>query len=152
LVAHRRRGAVTPFVVTGPPAGGKTSWVRDHAKYGDVVIDYDAIVAGLTVGDVPGDPAGQPVHLAEVAKAARASAINEAIELHDRPRLDIPFDVYIVHTTPSRQHLNQYRKHGAHMVERDPGYAECMRRAELERTPRQQAFVRDWYERHGLTV
>lgn len=145
---------MTLYVVTGPPASGKTTWVAERAKYGDVVIDYDDIVAALhredVDGELSGDPAEQPLWLAAVANAARQAAINEAIGLHDFAHGG--FDVYIVHTTPSRQHLNSYRKHGAEMVECDPGYGECMRRAEAERTPRQQAFVRDWYERRGLTV
>jgi hypothetical protein len=143
---------MTLYVVTGPPASGKSTWIAKHAKHGDVVIDYDRIVAALhnedTDGELSGDPAEQPIPLTQVANAARQAAINEAIDLHGY----INLDVYIVHTTPSRQHMNQYRKHGAEIVEMDPGYDECMRRAALERTPRQQAFVQDWYERRGLTV
>lgn len=144
---------MTLFVVTGPPASGKSTWVAERAKYGDVVIDYDDIVAALHRADnqLPGDPSEQPVVLAQVANAARQAAIDKAIEWHDLPGF-VRSDVYIVHTTPSRQHLNQYHKHGAEMVEMDPGYEECMRRAALERTPRQQAFVQDWYERRGLVV
>lgn len=142
---------MTLYVVTGPPASGKTTWVRQRAQYGDIVIDYDDIVAALHREDncLSSDPAEQPLDLAEVAKAARQAAIDTAIELHDR---GIATSVYIVHTTPSRQHLNRYRKHGAELVECDPGYDECMRRAVVGRTPRQQEFVRDWYERRGLVV
>lgn len=145
---------MTLFVVTGPPAGGKTTWVAERAKYGDIVIDYDYLLAALHNDNdqLSGDPAAQPVHLAQVAKAVREAAIDQAIQWHERPRLDIPFDVYIVHTTPSRQHLNRYRKHGAHMIVCDPGVDECMRRAAAERTPRQQQFVQDWYERRGITA
>lgn len=143
---------MTLFVVTGPPAGGKSTWVLEHISTGstDVIIEYDQIVKALTWFDVSADPAGQPKHLAEIAVAARAAAVNEAIEQHDRQ--SEPWNLFVVHATPSRQHLNLYRKHGAEFVECDPGYDECMRRAELERTPRQQAFVRDWYQRRGLTV
>ena len=142
---------MTIYVVTGPPASGKTTWVQQRARYGDVVIDYDAIVAALHREDehLSGDPAEQPLHLAQVANVARQAAIDAAMHKHDMRETN-GCDVYIVHTTPSRQHLNQYRKHGAEMVECDPGYAECVRRAETERTPRQLAFVQDWYERRGL--
>jgi hypothetical protein len=140
---------VTVYIVTGPPAGGKSTWVAEHAQYADVVIDYDSLIAALHNEDVPGDPAEQPKHLAEIAMEMRQAAINAAISIHD---VDPRHDVYIVHTTPSRQHLNQYRKHGVQMVEMDPGFDECMRRAALERTPRQQAIVHDWYVRRGLTV
>lgn len=142
---------MTLYVVTGPPAGGKSTWIAERAGGNDVVIDYDSIIAALSNEDVPGDPADQPTHLAQVAYAARTAAINEAIALHDET-VGALIDVYIVHTTPSRHHLNSYRKHGAEIVVCDPGYGECMRRAQAERTPRQQAFVQDWYERRGLAV
>lgn len=140
---------MTVFVVTGPPASGKSTWIAERAKYGDVVIDYDSLIAALHNGDMPGDPAEQPKHLAETAMEMRQAAINAAIGIHD---VDPRHDVYIVHTTPSRQHLNQYRKHGAQIVTIDPGYDECMRRAGVERTPRQLAMVEDWYVRRGLAV
>ena len=64
----------------------------------------------------------------------------------------LPTDVYIVHAMPDRHAMNRYRKHGFEIVTVDPGYDECMRRAAAQRTPRQQAIVRDWYERRGLTA
>lgn len=139
---------MTLYVVTGPPAGGKTTWVRDHAKYGDIVIDYDDIVAALHREDdqLSGDPAEQPLHLAQIANVARQAAIDAAMHKHDMRETN-GCDVYIVHTTPSRQHMNRYRKHGAQVILCNPGHAECMRRAVAERTPRQQQFVQDWYER-----
>ncbi len=143
---------MTLYVVTGPPASGKSKWVMDHltTDQTDVIIEYDEIVKALTYFEIEPDPVEQPKHLAEIAVAARTAAVNEAIEQHDH-QTEL-WNLFIVHSTPSRQHLNQYRKHGAEMVECDPGYDECMRRAALERTPRQQAFVQDWYERRGLTV
>lgn len=40
-------------IVCGPPASGKTTYVRKHASARDMVIDLDVIAAGLS---------GQPVH------------------------------------------------------------------------------------------
>jgi predicted kinase len=34
---------VTLHVITGPPASGKTHWVKQHAKRNDITIDFDAI-------------------------------------------------------------------------------------------------------------
>ncbi|WP_165683056.1 AAA family ATPase, partial [Mycobacteroides abscessus] len=48
---------MTLYLVTGPPAAGKSTWVRQHAKHGDITIDYDAIASVLTpAGGDPHDP------------------------------------------------------------------------------------------------
>lgn len=135
---------MTVYVITGPPAGGKSTWVREHATPGDITIDYDDLAAVLAPG-VERDPAAQPAHIASVVTAARNAAINEAVT---EPTAH---DVYIIHAMPSRQAMNRYRKHGMRIVTIDPGYNECMTRA-VERTPRQQAIIQDWYARRGLTV
>jgi len=137
---------VTVFVVTGPPAAGKSTWVRDHAKPGDITIDYDTLAQALSPG-LPSDPAEQPSHIAAVIMASRAAAFDDAV-------LDAATqcDVYLVHAMPARQHMNRYRKYGFEVVTIDPGYDECMRRAAADRTPRQREQVREWYERRGLLV
>jgi hypothetical protein len=135
---------MTVYVVTGPPASGKTTWVREHAKPGDITIDYDDLVSALAPG-VERDPLAQPTHVAAVVGAARDAAIDQAATGHG-------YDTYLVHAMPDRRATNRYRKYGYHIVVCDPGYDECMRRAQLERTPRQQAIVADWYERRGLAV
>jgi hypothetical protein len=137
---------VTVFVVTGPPAGGKSTWVREHATPGDITIDYDDLAQALSP-NLPTDPVEQPAHVVDVARAARDAAINEAWHLGQTT-----CDVYVIHAMPDGHAMNRYRKNGAEIVTVDPGYDECMRRAQAERTPRQQAIVRDWYERRGLTV
>lgn len=43
------------IVVAGPPAGGKTTWVAGQRKPGDVVVDLDALVGALTLGDWYGE-------------------------------------------------------------------------------------------------
>lgn len=135
---------MTVYVVTGPPAAGKSTWVREHAKVGDITIDYDDLVACLAPG-VERDPVAQPAHVAAVVGAARDAAINQAVSdcAHH--------DVYLVHAMPDRRAMNRYHKHGFEIVTIDPGYDECMRRA-VQRTPRQQAIVHDWYERRGLVA
>lgn len=41
-------------LVYGPPAAGKTTYVRDHMRLGDIVWDQDAINAALTRGSYDG--------------------------------------------------------------------------------------------------
>src|SRR5690606_407861 len=58
------------YVVTGPPASGKSTWVRAHAKPGDVVVDYD-ILAGALSGAPSGNPHDHPEPIRTVAFKAR---------------------------------------------------------------------------------
>jgi 5-methylcytosine-specific restriction endonuclease McrA len=45
-----RPSAIPLTIVCGPPAAGKTSYVREHAQWNDLVIDLDAIIAMLSGG------------------------------------------------------------------------------------------------------
>lgn len=63
-------------VVIGPPAGGKSTWVRERAKPGDIVIDFDLLACALT--GPGGDPHDHTPAVAAVTKAARRAAIDAA--------------------------------------------------------------------------
>ena len=41
------------YVVTGPPAAGKSAWIQARAKAADVVIDLDRIASALTGPGAP---------------------------------------------------------------------------------------------------
>lgn len=41
------RAACKVTVVCGPPCAGKTTWVREHAQPGDLIVDYDDIARRL---------------------------------------------------------------------------------------------------------
>ncbi|HJD68625.1 MAG TPA: ATP-binding protein [Corynebacterium kroppenstedtii] len=65
------------YIITGPPAAGKTTYIETHAKPGDIRIDYDAIANTLT-----GSPANNhehKQHTKTVAEAARDAAMQAAI-------------------------------------------------------------------------
>jgi broad-specificity NMP kinase len=38
---------MSKYVVSGPPGAGKTTWVKQHAKPGDLVFDADYLVSQL---------------------------------------------------------------------------------------------------------
>lgn len=39
---------VKATIITGPPGAGKTTWVKDKAHWGDLIVDMDALYAALS--------------------------------------------------------------------------------------------------------
>lgn len=125
------------YVITGPPAAGKSSWIEARAKPSDVVIDLDRITAALSG---PGAPAWSQDGIAlKVAHRARYAAIDEALKHVDTT------DIYLIHTMPSPKWLARYRRHSAEVVAVDPGKDIVMQRIRDMRAPGLQAVATRWY-------
>jgi hypothetical protein len=127
------------YVVTGPPAAGKSTWCCARAQPTDVIIDYDLIANALTPRH---EGASTHVHTDAVrvlAKAARQAAIDKALTLTG-------CDVYLIHSTPSAILLDRYRAVGAHIVTVDPGRDTVMSRCKAERPKRMLAVAAQWYD------
>lgn len=128
---------MTLYLVTGPPAAGKSTWVREHAQHGDITIDYDAIANALTP---PGpDPHDHPGQVRRITKAARQAAINAAIPLAAE------CNVYIIHSSPGDALLQRYRNYGAQVITIDPGRATVLARCKRERPWRITQAAKHWY-------
>jgi hypothetical protein len=125
------------IVVTGPPASGKSTWVRQHAKPGDIVVDWELIARALTP---PGaDTTSYPRALREVASRARTAATQEALQHADC------VDVYIVHAMPTPNALARYAEHDARIVTVDPGRDVVMRRIAETYPASTVAMAERWY-------
>ena len=108
-------------VVTGPPCGGKSTFVRENARPGDVVVDMDLIALAL-VFEAAGSYSDQ-VRL--VARAARNAAVKQALLVGQGDRR---LGVWIIHTDPGVDARSMYRIAGARFVEMNPGKAVCLER------------------------
>ena len=128
---------MTLYLVTGPPAAGKSTWVREHAQHGDITIDYDTLAATLTPPG--GKPHDWPPAVKAVTKAARQAAIDTAIQ-HATTT-----DVYVIHSNPSQRLIDHYANVGAQVVTIDPGRATVLARAKKERPWRIQQAAKEWY-------
>ncbi|WP_242890238.1 ATP-binding protein [Actinomadura litoris] len=128
------------YVVTGPPASGKTTWVQQRARHGDVVIDMDAIASVLTVDS---DGHTHPHAVLRCAQRARSVAIDEAL------KHAAEVDVYVIHMQPSVKALDRYAEHGAHVVTIDPGHDVVMARIDEERHHTSRAVAARWYATHS---
>lgn len=68
-------GTTAPrYVITGPPASGKTKWVEAHRQPGDMVWDMDAIAQ--TLCQCPRYP--RPPHVMDLCSHLRSSFLNAA--------------------------------------------------------------------------
>lgn len=125
------------YVVTGPPASGKSSWIDAHATARDIVIDLDRITQALTG---PGAPAWNqdPLQL-RVAHRARYAAMDEAFTLRDK------VDVYLIHTMPSAKARAKYKRLDARIITVDPGRDIVMQRIEAMRDPDMKRVAARWY-------
>jgi AAA domain-containing protein len=131
------------YVVTGPPAAGKSTWVRAHARPGDVVVDYDLIAGALTVAGTDGTSYDHRGPVRACAFRARAAVIREALCHLDK------IDVYIIHAMPSADALARYAEHDAHMVTVDPGKDVVMARIAEQRPHAARAVATRWYAQAG---
>lgn len=125
------------YVVIGPPAAGKSTWVNERAKPGDIVIDYDRLAGSLTA--VGADPHDHKRPLATVAFRAREAAISEAL------RHVATHNVYLIHTLPRPAAMDRYRRHDAEVVTIDPGRDVVEARCAIERPEGYMDGVKRWY-------
>ena len=122
-------------IIMGPPCAGKSTYVRENAKAGDLRVDYDMIAQAL---------GAENSHAAEglIRKAAfdaREGAINAALKQYDS-------ESWIIHTSPSEEHVKLYEEAGAEFVALDPGYDVCMERAKTDGRPQQTIDgIEKWY-------
>ncbi|MDH6226220.1 hypothetical protein [Streptomyces sp. MJP52] len=125
------------YVVTGPPASGKSSWVQANAGPTDIVIDLDRLALALAG---PGAPSWDhhPI-LLKVAHRARFAAIDEAVTHRGE------VDVYLIHTLPGANAMARYKRWDARIVTIDPGRDVVMERVRAMRTPGMVAVASRWY-------
>lgn len=122
-------------IVTGPPAAGKTTHVREHAQPGDVIIDYDHLANALSGQDE--DNHDHPAHIQAVTKAARQAALDAAIKTSAR--------IWLIHAMPSEKQQVEYRARGAEIITIDPGKEVVMKRIKAERPARMAKAAGKWY-------
>lgn len=109
-------------IICGPPGSGKTSYVRKHAKLGDIVWDFDVIVAALT---------GLPLHqrtedCVRLVLAMRAAFISYVV------RQPPARSIWMIVT--GRQDADRIaRQLGAEVVELNAEAEELTRRLEARR-------------------
>ena len=121
-------------VIIGAPCAGKSTYVRENAKRGDVIVDYDSLAKALGAdGHLPdGD-------IKQAAFRARKAVIEYCIETK--------CEAWIIHTSPTDEQREAYEKAGAEFIEMDTDMDTCLQRAiDDERPPETEQIIRDYFE------
>lgn len=121
-------------LVAGPPCSGKNSYVAQHMAPGDLVVDYDAIMAALS---------GQDVHehmpeLKPYVYEARDRVIAKWLARKD-------VDLWLIYGAPRRSDREWYARRGFHVVIMDTDERTCIRRARDIRPGHWHRFIRRWF-------
>lgn len=118
-------------VVMGAPRSGKSTYVREHTKPGDIVIDFDVLAQALGSPD----PHDHNQEIRMVTIDMRHIAIASAIQAHLRGHT-----VWIVDINPDMR-LQAYQRAGAKFVTMTADRAELHRRADAERPSRWHELI-----------
>ena len=127
-------------VITGPPCGGKTTWVQQHARPDDIVVDFDHIAQALGSQVTH----GHTDRIASVASRAWYAAVCEAIAQHHKG-----YRAWIVDSAPNAGRRRQYEAAGARTVTCTAAPEELHRRAQGNRPPSWHARIDQWLAREG---
>lgn len=122
-------------IITGPPCGGKSTYIGKHAKRGDLIVDYDELAMTLGCAEK-----WNPVGIVQRAtQKARAAAIKTAT---NNPKAES----WIIQSRLSEELRKEYESLGAEIVEIDPGKETCIERAKRDGRPKNIFLaIEGWY-------
>ena len=121
-------------VIIGAPCSGKSTYVREHAQKGDVIVDYDEIARALGAdGHLPdGD-------IKQAAFRARKAVIDYCVETK--------CESWIIHSMPTDEQREAYAKAGAEQIVMETDMETCLQRAADDgRPPGTEQIIRDYFE------
>jgi 5-methylcytosine-specific restriction endonuclease McrA len=129
-------------IVYGPPGAGKTTYVKEHARWGDLIIDFDALYAALSGLDWYEKPAA----LMPFVASARDAVIDR---LHRDSEVR---HAWVITSEPDGQKRRALQSRlGARLVFIEVSPQECLRRIAAD--PRREVkgweeIVSDWWHNY----
>ena len=112
------RFAVATTLVAGPPGSGKTTYVRERAKWGDLIIDIDTLYRALSGCSRYQKPDSLLPFVLEAFEAAEARLLSMSDVGH----------AWIISAAPKVAQRQYYAKRGAEVVVLAVPVGECIRR------------------------
>ena len=126
------------YIVTGPPCVGKSTWVNERAKQGDLIVDLDRLALSISTEDTPHHE--YPKHVRNAAISMRRAAVAHALNFG---RVG---DSYIIHAKPPVKARAQYKKLGARFIDLTAPLSVLLVRAAAERPEWVALMIPRWYE------
>lgn len=129
---------LTVTLISGPPCGGKSSYLLKHAGASDLVVDYDAIAVALQPAGSTHNPVEAHKHFIWEAR----DAILERLRLGNHGVRN----AWVILSAPKRKDRERYRqRYGAQVVVVISPEDVCLRRAMGERPADWYNYVRKWF-------
>ena len=113
------------YVISGPPCSGKSTYIRENAKPGSIVIDMDRIALALTTEDTEHHAYSKAIK--SVAITTRKTAVKKALTMGN------VVDVYIIDTEPSQESKAMYSWYKAKHIVMNPSLQEVLERIDKNR-------------------
>lgn len=130
--------AIPLTILCGPPCSGKTTYITERSKPGDIVIDLDLIAASLSPGYVHWIAGKMSSDLLNRAIRAR-NAMLGSLERQHRGQ------AWFIVAAPTKAERDWWKtKLGGEVVLLHPGADECKRRAVQRGTPNAAQGVDEW--------
>ena len=121
-------------VILGAPCSGKSTYVKENAKQGDVIVDYDLIAKALGADDHLPDG-----HIKQAAFRARKSVIDYCVESG--------CEAWVIHSMPTDEQKEAYKQIGAEFIELETDIETCLQRAvDDNRPPGTEEIIREYFE------
>lgn len=129
---------MTLYLITGPPCSGKSTWVRERAKTGDIVVDLDRLALAITSENTQHHDYAP--HIRAAAIQVRRTAVSVAVT-YSRTGTS-----FIIHAKPSNKALAFYRRYRPHIIELDAPMPVLIKRAQAERPAHIVAQLSQWWD------
>ena len=124
-------------IIIGPPAAGKTTYVKQHKAANDVVVDYDTLAAAFGANNTY-EP---PVDIRKTTLIARRAAIEHLLSRQSEAW------AWIIHSAPPQDWMDRYQSAGAEIKCINPGIDTCLARAKRDNRPRWTPnAIRKWFD------
>lgn len=126
------------YLIYGSPCSGKSTYIRERIKYGDLICDVDLLYGAITNGNT---------HDAELYTHEVACELNNLLKEIIRDRKGNWKDAYVVSIANTKEKLQADKEciNADECVYIDTPYDVCMERAK-ERPFYFQWMIQEWFE------
>ncbi len=127
-------------VISGAPCAGKSTYIRNKAQPGDIIIDLDRIALAITTENTPHHDYDSTIR--QIAIQGRKALIAQALTYGQQK------NIYIIDTNPSPHSKRLYQQFRATWTRLDTPKETCLQRIKTERPKHLQQTLIEVTERY----